>query len=265
MSLPLTSNLSTCPHGQRGTTTCLYCRQEARTAARHRRNRLITKVGLMTVVGGILAGLAVSALIAVVPRSRPSDSTSSSATIRLSAEASPRGAAKTKHTAKVEQAANASPREISAVPPAISATPPARSATPPARSATPPEASATPPEASATPVIAEGRTEFGEGVFAERAGSEVTVHFDTDDLRTRFEEKFERILRSTLPRIFGSQLRPVLDAIPEGTLVRGDLLHELPTKGITLLLGQGRTLTVWPVTREGRDGPIVDAYRASAQ
>ena len=258
MSLPLTSNLSTCPHGQRGTTTCLYCRQEARTAARHRRNRLIAKVGLMTVVGGILAGLAVSALIAVVPRSRASDSTSSSATIQLSAEASPRGAAKAKHTAKVEQAANASPREISAVPPAISATPPARSATPPERSATP-------PEASATPVIAEGRTEFGEGVFAERAGSEVTVHFDTDDLRTRFEEKFERILRSTLPRIFGSQLRPVLDAIPEGTLVRGDLLHELPTKGITLSLGQGRTLTVWPVTREGRDGPIVDAYRASAQ
>ena len=138
-------------------------------------------------------------------------------------------------------------------------------ATPVELSAAPREVPATPREISLTPVIAEGRTEFGEGVFAERSGAEVTVHFDTDDLRTRFEEKFERILRSTLPRVFGAQLRPVLDAIPDGTLVRGDLLHELTTKGIALSLGQGRTLTLWPVTREGRDGPIVDAYRARAQ
>jgi len=120
-------------------------------------------------------------------------------------------------------------------------------------------------EITATPVIAEGRTDFGEGVFAERAGDQVTVNFDTDELRTRFEEKFERVLRSTLPRVYGSPMRQALDAVPEGTLVRGDLLHELPTKGIAVRLGQGRTLTVWPVTREGRDGPIVDAYRASAQ
>ena len=51
MSLPLTTNLSTCPHGQRGTTTCLYCRQEARAAARHRRTRMMAKVGLMTLAG----------------------------------------------------------------------------------------------------------------------------------------------------------------------------------------------------------------------
>jgi hypothetical protein len=267
MSLPLTSNLTTCPHGQRGTTTCLYCRQEARVAARHRRNRMMAKVGLMTLVGGILAGLAVSALIAVVPRSRPSDTVSaSSEPIRLSAKASRRAAkaervardAKTEHATKAPAPEIAVQRDTAATPVELSAAP---REVPPA----PREVPAAPREISATPVIAEGRTEFGEGVFAERTGAEVTVHFDTDDLRTRFEEKFERILRSTLPRVYGSQLRPALDAIPDGALVRGDLLHELPTKGIALSLGQGRTLTVWPVTREGRDGRIVDAYRASAQ
>src|SRR5438132_14069697 len=108
MSLPLTSNLTTCPHGQRGTTTCLYCRQEARVAARHRRNRTMAKVGLMTLAGGILAGLAVSALIAVVPRSRPNDSVSVSEPVRLSAKASRRGKAervakdtKAEHATKV--------------------------------------------------------------------------------------------------------------------------------------------------------------------
>ena len=112
--------------------------------------------------------------------------------------------------------------------------------------------------------MAEGRTELGEGMFAERAGAQVTVHFDTDDMRTRVDEKFERIVRSTLPRVFGPDVRAALDAVPAGTFVRGgDLLHELPTRGLTLTLTDGRTLTVWPITRPGRDGPIVDSYRAA--
>lgn len=115
-----------------------------------------------------------------------------------------------------------------------------------------------------TPSVAEGRTELGEGMFAERAGAQVTVHFDTDDLRTRFDEKFERIVRSTLPRVFGPDVRAALNDVPVGNFVRGgDLLHELPTRGIALPLTEGRTLTVWPVTRPGRDGPLVDSYRAA--
>jgi hypothetical protein len=222
MSLPLTSNLTTCPHGQRGTTTCLYCRQEARAAARHRRNRLMAKVALMTIAGAILAGLAVTALIAVVPRSRSNDSTSASpAAIQLSAEAKP---APSRHDASV------TPRRGAAV----------------------------------TPAIAEGRTELGEGVFAERSGAQVTVHFDTDELRTRLGEKFERIVRSTLPRVFGADARVALDNVPVGTFVRGgDLLTELPTRGLALPLTEGRTITVWPITRAGRDGPLVDSYRST--
>jgi hypothetical protein len=240
MSLPLTSNLTTCPHGQRGTTTCLYCRQEARAAARQRRNRLMAKVGLMTLAGAILAGLAVSALIAVVPRSRSSDAASSAATesATQSAVSTPTAAAPVRPRRDVLSTGSVAPPVTPSVTPAL-----------------------TPPP---TPTAVEGRTDLGEGMFAERAGDQITVHFDTDDLRTRFDEKFERIVRATLPRMFGADVRSALDSVPVGSFVRGgDLLHELPTRGLALPLADGRTLTVWPITRAGRDGPIVDSYRAA--
>jgi hypothetical protein len=64
--------------------------------------------------------------------------------------------------------------------------------------------------------------------------------------------------------VFGADVRAALDAVPVGSFVRGgDLLHDLPTRGLTLTLTDGRTLTVWPITRAGRDGPIVDSYRAA--
>ncbi|HEY8176671.1 MAG TPA: hypothetical protein VIF32_13310 [Gemmatimonadaceae bacterium] len=191
----------------------------------------MTKVALMTVVGAILAGMAVSALIAVVPRSRSRD-TASTAVTESAAEAAPRSQARPRRDALSTRS----------VPPSAT------------HSVTP----------SMTPSIAEGRTELGEGMFAERAGAQVTVHFDTDDLRTRFDEKFERIVRSTLPRVFGPDVRAALNDVPVGNFVRGgDLLRELPTRGIALQMTEGRTLTVWPITRPGRDGPLVDSYRAA--
>lgn len=117
------------------------------------------------------------------------------------------------------------------------------------------------------PSIAEGRRELWEvdSVFAVREGLQVTVHFDTDTLRTRFDRKFERIVRATLPLVFGAGVRQALDSVPAGTFVQGgDLLTELPTRGITLALSApGQALTVWPITRAGRDGLIVVAYRAA--
>jgi hypothetical protein len=174
----------------------------------------MAKAAMVTLAGAILAGLAVTALIAVVSRSRSSDTTSPTGTaVRLSAAAAP---APVRHTAVM------------------------------------------------TPAVAEGRTELGEGMFAERTGAQVTVHFDTDEMRTRLDEKFERIVRSTLPTVFGSDARAALNDVPVGNFVRGgDLLRELPTRGIALPLTEGRTLTVWPIARPGRDGPIVDSYRAA--
>lgn len=115
------------------------------------------------------------------------------------------------------------------------------------------------------PRIAEGRRELADSMFAVRDGEEVTVHFDTEPLRTRYDWKFERVVRSTLPIVFGSVVRAALDSIPEGHLAAGgDLLTDLPTRGIELPIGEGQTLRVWPVTRPGQDGPLVVAYRAAS-
>jgi hypothetical protein len=114
------------------------------------------------------------------------------------------------------------------------------------------------------PRIAEGRRNLADSMFAVREGDEVTVHFDTEAWRTRHDWKFERVVRSTLPIVFGAVVRAALDSIPEGHFAAGgDLLTELPERGIELQLGEGQTLRVYPVTRPGQDGPLVIAYRAS--
>ena len=143
-----------------------------------------------------------------------------------------------------------------------------RSKAAPARVAPKPVEAA--PVAAATvvslePRIAEGRRELTDSMFAVREGPAVTVHFDTESLRTRYDWKFERVVRSTLPIVFGSVVRAALDSIPEGQLAAGgDLLTELTTRGIDLPIGEGQTLRVWPVTRPGQDGPLVVAYRAAS-
>ena len=115
------------------------------------------------------------------------------------------------------------------------------------------------------PRIAEGRRNLADSMFAVREGQEVTVHFDTEEWRTRYDWKFERVVRSTLPIVFGSVVRAALDSIPEGHFAAGgDLLTELPSRGIDLSIGDGQTLRVYPVTRPGQDGPLVVAYRASS-
>lgn len=112
------------------------------------------------------------------------------------------------------------------------------------------------------PTIPEGRRDLGDSVYAVRDGGQVTVYFDTDSLRTRFDWKFESVVRATLPMVFGNDIRAALDSIPAGSLASGgNLVHELPSSGIPIRLGN-TTLRVWPVTRMGRDGPLVMAYRA---
>ena len=121
-----------------------------------------------------------------------------------------------------------------------------------------------PPKPTPEPVIGEGRRELGDSMFAVREGPQVTVNFDTEGLRTRFDWKFEGVVRATLPVIFGPDARMALDSIPAGTLASGGgLLTELPERGIVIQMGSA-ALKVFPVTRPGRDGPLVVAYRAQA-
>lgn len=115
------------------------------------------------------------------------------------------------------------------------------------------------------PAISEGRRELGDSMFAVREGLQVTVHFDTEERRTRYDWKFEDVVRATLPIVYGPEARAALDSIPEGTWARGgDLLNELPTKGIALENPVGQELLrVFPITRPGRDGPLVVGYRVT--
>jgi len=223
MTAPTTTLLdaTTCPHGKRaGITVCLYCRQEARIAARRRRNQMLMRAGGLVVGVATLAGVLVATVIAIAPWSRSGDS----------------------------QAAEV---DLAPARAAVAASKPARPAAPRA------------PQAL-VPVVAEGRTDLGDSVYVERAGGEVTVHFDNSQLRTRFDEKFEHTVRTTLPQVYGADARAALDGVAEGTLVKGDLITELPQRGIEVSLTSGRTLTLYPLTRPGQDGPLVVAYRAVA-
>jgi hypothetical protein len=120
----------------------------------------------------------------------------------------------------------------------------------------------TPPVLELAPTIGEGRTALREGIVAQRSGDEITVHFDTPLARTRRPEKFEGVLRATLPQIFGASVDSALVAMPLGTLVPPHgLTTDLPTQGLYVPVPGGSTLRIWPETRPGEDGPLVVRYR----
>lgn len=120
----------------------------------------------------------------------------------------------------------------------------------------------TPPAAELAPTIGEGRTSLRDGIVAERRDDEIIVHFDTPAARTRRPEKFEGILRATLPQIFGAAVDSALGTMPAGTVVPPQgLTTELPTHGLYVPLPGGPTLRIWPETRPGQEGPLVVRYR----
>ena len=207
---------SPCPHGQRGTIVCLYCRQEARADARRKRNQLLARAGLTTAGGAVVLALIIGGLVTLAPDAQ-SDSLS------------------------VAQ------REVGSADTADSST-----ALVPARAA------------AVAPTIPFGRKELGDGVVADRRGDTVVVSFDTEALRTRFDWKFEGVVRGTLPLVFGDRARAALDSVPSGELVRGGtLLAGLTERGIRVRLpGESGVLVIRPVSRPGEDGPLVIGYRA---
>lgn len=101
-------------------------------------------------------------------------------------------------------------------------------------------------------------------MYALRAGDTVTVHFDTPEARTRRPEKFEQIIRSTLPGVHGPAADSLLAAIATGALVGPNVLvTDQPTRAISLRAVDGRSLSLWPQTRPGRDGRLVIGYRVT--
>jgi hypothetical protein len=235
---------------------CLRCRQEARQAIRARQQAFLTKLGAAAagLVGIYIVGGSIVNAVRAAARVNAMFEAPAVATGGSTADVRPQGEPKA--------AAPTSPASpASAVAPASTT-----SSAPAAAASVTPLAAITVVERASAPlalVIRQGRTELKDSVLAERAGDSVIVDFDVTMMRTRRRDKFERIVRETLPAVYGARVDSVLAAIPEGSLIgEGDLLTELPLRGIHLPLGTGYQLTLWPETRPGRDGPLVVSYRA---
>ena len=71
-------------------------------------------------------------------------------------------------------------------------------------------------------------------------------------------------MRSTLTAVYGPSIDSVLSKIPDGGIARqGDLVSELPTRGVRIPVNADWTIALFPETRPGHDGPLVVRYRVS--
>lgn len=112
------------------------------------------------------------------------------------------------------------------------------------------------------PAIAHGRTDLAAGIYAERVGDTIVVTFDTEATRTRRSDKFENVVRETLPVVLGDTGREAVRRMAAGSLVPpGQLLPALDGAPLAVPVGDGRILRIQPQARPGRDGPLVIAYR----
>jgi hypothetical protein len=118
------------------------------------------------------------------------------------------------------------------------------------------------PAPAVTPALPTGRTALPNGWFAERIGDTVVVHFDTPGGRTRRSDKFEQVVRETLPVVLGDAGRSAIEQIQPGKLVApGRLLAMLDSGPLHLPVGDGRAIRMIPGARPGQDGPLVVTYR----
>ena len=218
-----------CTHERRpGTTVCLHCRHEALLAAQAQRKRLL------------LRGSAVSVAVLAVFVGGTFGATAIRA--RLVAAA---------HRAQpvAVVAVNSTPDTTRAVPVMVKQ-----------------QGDIAPRHANApvAPVLDRGRTTLANGITAERSDSIVTLSFDTPMIRTRIPEKFERLVRTTLPRIYGAAADSALAHVPDGGIAgQGNLLYDLPSRGVHIPLEHGWQIALYPETRPGEDGPLVIRYRVS--
>lgn len=219
-----------CPHERRpGTTVCLHCRHEQLVATRARRR----KSGLRLLGQGVLAAAVVAGVSNGVTWFR--DGSASRADAATAQPAPPVNA----RSFAVSQSG-----EIAEPTPAVSKA----------------------PARGTAPAIPQGRTELVDGLFAVRTGDTVTVNFDTPDARTRRSDKFEYVVRETLPVVLGEAGRGALEQLGSRRLVEaGQLLQAVEGAPIRLPVGDGRTVVLTGGTRPGQDGPLVVTYRVVVQ
>jgi hypothetical protein len=135
----------------------------------------------------------------------------------------------------------------------------------PASTVAPVPAPASAPNAIALrPVVPEGTTTLASGMTATRHDTVVVLSFDFAGARTRVPERFERLVRATLPSVYGLRADSAVRAIPEGGIARqGDLFTDLTERGVRIPLSTGGVIALYPISRAGRDGPLVTQYRVT--
>lgn len=253
---------------------CLHCRHAERLAARAARAKMFSHVMVGGAILGVIAVVVSAATAAFDGRQADAATAPPVATASLVSSAAPAPAPTpapapaTQATAPVadtlsrplvrkvaaEGTANVTPALAIAQP--VIVTRPAPVPAPAARSA--------PAAAPLIAMVPEGTSPLADSMTVVRQGETMVVHFDTELGRTRRPEKFDAIVRATLVQIYGSAAESMLASVAPGTIARdGELLTDLPTRGIRLRAADGSTLALWPVTRPGRDGPLVVSYRAT--
>lgn len=111
-------------------------------------------------------------------------------------------------------------------------------------------------------MLPHGESVLSDGVKVVRSDSDVVVAFDSPMMRTRRPDKFEQFVRATLGAIYGQPASDALAKLPAGAIAsQGDLLTELPTRGIRIPVDGGWMFRLFPETRAGQDGPLVIRYR----
>lgn len=246
-----------CPHELRpGTAICLRCQHAERGAKRSKQRQMLARGGAAALSLAVIVGVGIAAVTALQGRLGETRLNVAEPSADLTASS-----------------ADSTPSDTVAAPPTIAdeasivakgivpRDPTANGTTSTAVAATPLPGAPT----TVAPVVPVGRTALRDTMTADRAGDTVRVSFDLLLSRTRRPDKFETIVRSTLPQVYGAAADSALRVLPFGAVERaGDLITSLPERGFNIPLGGGRSIGVWPVIRAGRDGPIVVAYRAIA-
>ncbi len=238
----------TCNHERRpGTTVCLHCRHAERRAAGERRKKLLLRGSALAIVVAV-AGVTVWMSASVLRGRWGSAKKDGAVPAQVVASAASTPAATDTNQVATIAANTPAPvaQEAGTVPP---------------RPVAQQGLSSRPP---LVPVIAPGESALGENITALRSDSVVMLSFDAPMLRTRRPEKFEAFLRTTLRQVYGAAIDSSLAKIPEGGLAgQGNLLYDLPTRGIHIPVSAAWKLDVYPEIRPGQDGPLVIRYRAS--
>jgi hypothetical protein len=252
-----------CTHELRpGTAVCLRCQHAERAAKRARQRQLLARGAAATLVLAVIAAVGIAGATAI--RSRVG--------VKSGARAATGDASLSALTATTDSASPSTPASSpdsagpASAPPAtpVDRVTPLRASPPVAPPTVAPSASTA--RSGVAPVVPVGRTVLRDTMVADRAGDTVRVSFDLMLSRTRRVDKFEAIVRSTLPQVYGAPADSALRALPIGMMARaGDLITTLAERGFQIPLAGGRTIAVFPETRAGRDGPLVVAYRAVAR